>query len=99
MGMVAYGDKDHSATNKSFHKNPKLPNAPSTLYGENRGVNDKGHQGPHCEKGVTYTAATNNWSGAPGCVMFGATGTSSASSPKEYCSECTDIVKKLDLSF
>ncbi|MCP4486770.1 MAG: hypothetical protein GY820_05540, partial [Gammaproteobacteria bacterium] len=32
-------------------------------------------------------------------LLFGATGTSAASSPKDYCSECTEIVKKLDLSF
>lgn len=99
MGMVAYGDKDHSATNTRFYKNTKLPDSPSTLYGENTGVNDKGHQGPHCEKGVKYNATTNEWSGTPGCVMFGATGTSTASSPKAYCKECTDITKKLDLSF
>lgn len=98
FGMVAHGDKDHSATNSKFRKKPKLPDAPPTLYGENRGVNDKSHSGPHCEEGVTYTQATKRWSGTPGCVMFGATGTSSARSPEDYCSNCEVIVKKLDLS-
>lgn len=93
MGMVAYGNKTTITGSK------KLPDGPSTLYGENRGVNDKGHQGPHCEKGATYTAATNTWSGTPGCVLFGATSIGSTDSPLAYCSECTPIAKKLDLSF
>jgi|GEM_PF-2203928 len=95
MGMVAFGDKTGAT-----HPNPKLPDAPPNLYGEVRGVNDKSHQGPHCEKGaVTYNAATKRWSGTPGCVLFGATGTSMASSPLDYCSDCEPIVRKLDLSF
>lgn len=95
MGMVAFGDK----TNATY-PNPKLPDAPPNLYGEVRGVNDKGHQGPHCEKGaVTYNATTNSWSGTPGCVLFGATGTSAASSPLDYCGDCEPVVRKLDLSF
>lgn len=100
MGMVAHGDKDHTATNRNFRKRPELPDSPPHLYGENRGVNDKGHQGPHCEEGaVTYNAATNRWSGVPGCVLFGATGTSAASSPLDYCGDCTPVARKLDLSF
>lgn len=100
IGMTAYGDKDHSSTNAKFFVKGHLPNSPPKLYGENRGVNDKGHQGPHCESGsLTYDASKNKWSGTPGCVLFGATGTSSASSPLDYCADCTDIVKKLDLSF
>lgn len=91
FGMVAYG---HRA---AIGGSNKLPDGPSTLYGENRGVNDKNHQGPHCEKGATFSATTG-WSGTPLCVMFGANGIGTAHSPKEYCAECTKIVRKLDLS-
>lgn len=97
FGMVAYGDKNHTGNTRFTHK-PFLPDAPSTLYGENRGVNDKGHSGPHCEKGATYNSSTRVWSGAPGCVMFGANGIGSNHAPKDYCSECKPIVRKLDLS-
>jgi hypothetical protein len=93
MGMVAFGNKTTISGSR------KLPDGPPTLYGENRGVNDKGHQGPHCEKGATYTAATNTWTGTPGCVLFGATAIGSTDSPLDYCSECTPIAKKLDLHF
>lgn len=104
MGMVAHGDKDHTATNNKFRKKPKLPDSPPNLYGENIGINDKGHKGPHCEKGaVRYTlnATTRkwSWSGLPGCVLFGATGTAAGSSPLDYCSDCEPVVRKLDLSF
>lgn len=92
FGMVAFGDK----TAISGHN--KLPDGPSTLYGENRGVNDKTHAGPHCEKGATFNSATEVWSGAPSCVMFGANGIGAAHAPKEYCPECAKIVRKLDLS-
>jgi hypothetical protein len=93
IGMVAFGNKS------AISGHAKLPDGPSTLYGENRGVNDKGHQGPHCEKNMTYTASTNTWTGNPGCVLFGATASSTADSPLDYCAECTKIVRKLDLSF
>lgn len=92
FGMVAFGDKS------SIHGHNRLPDGPSTLYGENSGVNDKEHQGPHCEKGATFNASTKIWSGTPGCVMFGANGTGSSHAPKEYCSECIPIIRKLDLS-
>ena len=92
FGMVAFGDR----SGISGHN--KLPDGPSTLYGENRGVNDKEHAGPHCEKGAVFNATTKTWSGTPGCVMFGANGTATAHAPKEYCSECSPIVRKLDLS-
>ncbi len=91
FGMVAYGNK------KGIAGYQKLPDGPSTLYGENRGVNDKTHAGPHCEKGATYSAVSG-WSGTPACVMFGANGIGSNHAPKEYCSECEPIVRKLDLS-
>jgi len=91
FGMVAFGHKKTIAGYK------KLPDGPSTLYGENRGVNDKTHSGPHCEKGATYTVA-GGWTGTPGCVMFGANGIGNNHAPKEYCSTCEPIVRKLDLS-
>jgi len=91
FGMVAYGNK------KSIAGYAKLPDGPATLYGENRGVNDKGHQGPHCETGATYSP-TAGWSGAPGCVMFGANGIGTAHAPNDYCGACKPIVRKLDLS-
>jgi hypothetical protein len=95
MGMVAYGNKQHAT-----YPRPHLPDAPPTLYGEQWGVNHKGHQGSHCEAGaLTYSAATNQWSGTPVCVLFGATATATAASPLDYCSDCSRIVRKLDLSF
>lgn len=76
---------------------------PATLYGNIRGgpkANNKGHQGPHCEKGASY--AGGSWVGTPGCVMFGATSCHDAAgnvvlSPSTYCGECEKIVRKLDL--
>ena len=98
LGMAAWGNSKYGQ--EGLRK--KLPDGPSTLYGENRGVNDKGHQGPHCEKAagaaLTYDPITNIWHGTPGCVMFGANGTATAHAPKDYCGECQPIVKKLDLS-
>lgn len=99
VGMVAHGDK----TNAS-HPDPKLPDAPPNLYGERSGINDNGHQGPHCAKGVSYSppvppSKKGTWSGSPGCVLFGATSNGGVSSPLDYCSDCTPIVRKLDLSF
>ena len=107
-GMVAHGEKDHRKTNAKFtawHYNraQRLPDsAPGKLlYGDNPGVNNKGHQGPHCLNGkkLEYSATDNTWSGEPLCVMFGSTGTETHRTPKEYCSECTKLVKKLDLAF
>lgn len=91
-GMVAYGDK------AGITGHAKLPDGPSTLYGENRGVNDKGHAGPHCEKGAVYAPLTGQWTGAPLCVMFGQNGIGATHAPKEYCVECDPIVRKLDLA-
>lgn len=96
FGMTAWGDSTHE-TDFPIERN-KLPDGPATLYGENRGVNDKSHSGPHCEKGATYDAIAKQWSGKPGCVMFGANGIGGNHAPKEYCDECTPIVRKLDLS-
>jgi hypothetical protein len=99
IGMVAYGNKSNSS-HGSFHSNPGgiLPDAPPTLYGERYKENDKSHQGPHCEKGVTYNAVSKVWSGTPQCIMFGSSGSSTADRLSDYCSECSVIVRKLDLS-
>lgn len=74
----------------------KSPDKHNFLYGENRGVNDKNHSGPHCENGATFSS--NNWSGTPKCVMFGANGIGGAHAPKEFCPKCEPQVRKLDLS-
>lgn len=79
------------------------PDKPTKLYGENRGVNDRGHKGPHCGKGCNWNGATEKWSGVPGCVMFGATGLfdtatkTYSASPDTFCGECAKVVRKLDL--
>lgn len=107
VGMVAYGDKKHPKNPKFTYK-PMLPDAPKTLYGENRGINNQEHLGPHCSKDVKYRNATKKasaeWSGKPGCVMFGATAVydsktkSYNSPPATFCSECKPAVRKLDLN-
>jgi len=97
FGMVAYGDKNYP-TNSKFRYRPTLPDAPSTLYGENSGVNDCGHAGAHCNNGADYNISDKTWSGRPGCIMFGADNIESRHAPKSYCSECAPIVRKLDLS-
>lgn len=81
------------------------PDGPATLYGNvpaGPGANSKGHQGPHCEQGAAYDAGTKRWSGAPGCVMFGADaafdGNTRNAAPPTYCAACKPIVRKLDLS-
>jgi hypothetical protein len=81
--------------------------APGTLYGGSLavGVDQKGHQGPHCDKGCTYVAGRTPeaWHGVPECVMFGATSCFDPGSgghvatPATYCGECEKRVKKLDL--
>ena len=93
FGMTAWG---HSTHGDKKARN-KLPDGPSTLYGENRGVNDNGHQGPHCGNGASYDKNTG-WSGTPKCVMFGANGTYTAHAPSDYCELCAPIVRKVDLS-
>lgn len=94
FGMTAWGNSKYGV--KTQRK--KLPDGPTTLYGENYGVNDNEHQGPHCSNGAEFNASTRVWSKSPGCVMFGANGIGNKHSPKEYCSECAPIVRKLDLS-
>ena len=76
------------------------PDAPPNLYGHIRSganANNKGHAGPHCEKGVNYNATQKKWSGRPGCVMFGATSCDNHSAPKAFCSDCQKAVRKLDV--
>lgn len=114
IGMVAYGDKkkiDSSyKNNNEFYENKLLPNSPPNLYGENRGINDQGHLGPHCGVGATYHSPgtptggnAGQWTGKPLCVMYGATGLDDPltgtyiSTPKTFCPDCSKVVRKLDL--
>lgn len=101
LGMVAYGNKGGEAKYKNnikFREKKWLPDAPTTLYGENPGVNDQGHQGPHCSNGANFDG-NGTWTDQPLCVMFGANGTSEhMHAPKDYCDKCQPIVRKLDLS-
>jgi hypothetical protein len=93
IGMVAYGNTATDAKKKLG------PDAPPNIYGESAAnKKDPGHSGSHCAKGVTYTPATNSWSGTPGCIMFGATSNGGVPSPLNYCDDCAKIVRKLDLS-
>lgn len=84
IGMVATGQRF-------------LPSAPSTYYQDSFACNYGGHRGPHCRKGATYLPRADEWTGAPGCVMFGDDKTPQGSSPKTFCDECAKIVRKLDL--
>ncbi len=100
LGMVACGDSPPPGAGFYAWIDKKSPNAPPKIYGQYYNgslANNKGHQGPHCEKGATYNAATNVWTGTPGCVMFGATSSSTASSPPDFCADCGKVVTKLDL--
>lgn len=94
FGMTAWGN----ATYGDASRRNKLPDAPDHMYYDVDGKNYGGHRGPHCGIGASYTEASDSWSGTPGCVMFGANGIGSNHAPKEYCSECKPLVRKLDLS-
>jgi hypothetical protein len=83
------------AFDSELSRKMKLPNSHDKLYGENRGVNDRGHRGPHCGEGASWSAANEEWTGTPGCVMFGA---SMAGRPGTFCGKCAKLVRKLDLS-
>lgn len=106
LGMVAYGNKDYRMTNKKFQHRPWTPNAPGTVYGENRGINNQGHAGPHCSNGTKYHAPGTamggkhgKWTGKPLCVMFGADETDTGGKQgDDFCPLCKPIVRKLDLS-
>ncbi|MBT8070341.1 MAG: hypothetical protein KJO80_07905, partial [Gammaproteobacteria bacterium] len=55
----------------------------------------------HCTKGAAWDATKargRRWSGNPGCVMFGSNAIGANKAPKEFCSDCSKIVRKLDLS-
>lgn len=106
LGMVAYGNKDYRKSNPKFQYRPWTPDAPTTVYGENRGVNNNGHSGPHCSNGATFHAPgtvvggkDGKWTGQPLCVMFGADETDTGGkAPRNFCPTCKPIVRKLDLS-
>ncbi len=84
----------------------RAPDAPPRIYGQNRGVNDQDHMGPHCQKGASWDGTKprgQRWTGAPQCVMFGADGITDAANvnhaaPSTFCSDCAKAVRKLDLS-
>lgn len=110
IGMVAAGDSPPPGGTFYAWIDTKAPNAPPNIYGQYYNgplANNQGHQGPHCSKDATYTSSTNRWSGAPGCVMFGATSsadydssgnvTAYHPSPPQFCSDCGEVVKKLEL--
>ena len=68
----------------------KLPDKPASYY------LGGGHVGDHCFKGAPAGAAdydTDAAAQAAQCVMFGAVNMKTA-----YCSDCSPVVKKLDLS-
>ncbi len=92
FGMVAYGNRSDLPSHDG------LPDGPPDLYSDATGVNYGGHRGAHCGKGATYDSVRDWWSGRPGCVMFGANGIGRHHAPKEYCGDCSPIVRKLDLS-
>lgn len=95
LGMTAYGDS--AKVFSGWGSKNKLPDGPPSLYGEKKLV-ERGHQGPHCDKGAFYNDALETWSGTPECVMFGQTSLNGVATPEDYCSNCKDIVRKLDLS-
>lgn len=98
LGMTSYGNKkDYKGKDIDGFK--KLPDGPTSFYYDiSDNKNYGGHRGPHCGKGAVYNDTTDDWSGVPGCVMYGADAIGSNSTPKEYCPDCTPIVRKLDLS-
>ncbi|MBT8073254.1 MAG: hypothetical protein HKP21_06065 [Xanthomonadales bacterium] len=106
VGMVAHGDKaaygsTPAAIATSLARKNTLPNSHGNLYGDVRGTNDQDHRGPHCSKGAAWDATKargQRWSGNPGCVMFGSNAIGANKAPKEFCSDCSKIVRKLDLS-
>lgn len=97
LGMVAYGDKV-CFVHRNFAEKYKLPDAPSTLYGDNQALTTRTTRDPIVGNGATYDPQNKSWSGAPGCVMFGANSIGSRHAPMGYCAECTPVVRKLDLS-
>lgn len=76
------------------------PNAPPNLYGEIRTgprANNRGHQGPHCGKGATWNATKQEWSGRPLCIMFGSNASSTHDRKPEFCSDCEEALRKMDI--
>lgn len=106
VGMVAHGDKPAygntpALISASAARKNTLPNSHPNLYGDVRGTNDQDHMGPHCSKGATWDSAKprgQRWSGSPGCTMFGANRVGGNSAPEGFCSDCSKILRKLDLT-
>lgn len=59
----------------------------------------KGHQGPHCARGLTRTQrGLPNFGGLPGtCIMFGETDIAKRSA-RHFCFECKALIRGEDLS-
>jgi type VI secretion system secreted protein VgrG len=83
LGMVPRRDADTKAEANLW----KRPAQPAGFYRE------QGHQGPHCQTGMTYSRF-DGWTGDPGCVMFGEI---SVNKPKTFCAECGKTLRKLYL--
>jgi len=106
VGMVAHGDKPaYGSTpaliSASAARKSTLPNSHPNLYGDVRGTNDQDHMGPHCTKGAAWDRSKprgQRWSGSPGCTMFGATAIAGNAAPVGFCSDCSKLVRKLDLT-
>lgn len=106
VGMAAHGDKPAyggtpAAISASAAMKNTLPNSHPNLYGDIRGTNDQDHQGPHCSNGAAWDSTKprgQRWSGSPGCTMFGANAISGNSAPEGFCSDCSKLVRKLDLT-
>lgn len=62
--------------------------------------NAKGHRGAHCGRDAKAKkkGASWNWSGTPGCTMFGATSTEDAHAPQNFCAVCAKLLIRQNLN-
>ncbi len=88
FGLVASGNQ--TTKRKKTH----TPDAPGTYYDEYT-VKGTTHRGAHCNLGATWDAGKKQWSGTPGCVMFGE---SKKGRKDDLCGECAKTFRKADLS-
>jgi hypothetical protein len=57
-----------------------------------------GHKGSHCKDGaVVWDNAQQEWSGVPGCVMFGSNASGTDLRPATYCGSCALDLRRVDL--
>ena len=61
--------------------------------------NSKGHRGAHCERGASGEKADGvwEWSGEPGCTMFGANAIEGVSALQKFCEVCAKLVIRQNL--